>query len=59
MMIRIPKEAKNKAIFEELVNTILKGLEKDGVELRELDFNHAFTGKNKLEVNVRLVLEDR
>ena len=59
MMIRIPKEAKNKAIFEELVNTILKGLEKDEVELRELDFNHAFTGKNKLEVNVRLVLEDR
>ena len=59
MMIRIPKEAKNKAIFEELVNTILKGLEKDEVELRELDFNHVFTGKNKLEVNVRLVLEDQ
>lgn len=59
MMIRIPKEVKNKAIFEELVNTILKGLEKDEVELRELDFNHAFTGKNKLEVNVRLVLEDQ
>ena len=59
MMIRIPKEVKNKAIFEELVNTILKGLEKDEVELRELDFNHTFTGKNKLEVNVRLVLEDQ
>lgn len=59
MMIEIPKEVKNKAIFEELVNTILKELEKDEVELRELDFNHAFTGKNKLEVNVRLVLEDR
>lgn len=59
MMIRIPKEVKNKAIFEELVNAILKGLEKDEVELRELDFNHAFAGKNKLEVNVRLVLEDR
>lgn len=58
-MVQIPKEIKNKAIFEELVNTILKGLEKDEVELRELDFNHAFTGKNKLEVNVRLVLEDR
>lgn len=58
-MIRIPKEVKNKAIFEELVNAILKGLEKDEVELRELDFNHAFTGKNKLEVNVRLVLEDQ
>ena len=59
MMVQIPKEIKNKAIFEELVNTILKGLKKDEVELRELDFNHAFTGKNKLEVNVRLVLEDR
>ena len=59
MMIRIPKEVKNKAVFEELANAILKGLEKDEVELRGLDFNHAFTGKNKLEVNVRLVLEDR
>lgn len=59
MMIEIPKEVKNKAIFEEFVNTILKELEKDEVELRELDFNHAFTGKNKLEVNARLVIEDR
>lgn len=57
-MIRIPKEVKNKAIFEELVNTILEELEKDEVKLRELDFNHAFTGKNKLEINVRLALED-
>lgn len=67
MMVQIPKEVKNKAIFEELVNTILEELEKDEVELKELDFNHTFTGKNKLEINgknkleinVRLVLEDR
>ena len=59
MMVQIPKEVKNKAIFEELVNAILKGLEKDEVELRGLDFNRVFTGKNELEVNVRLVLEDR
>lgn len=59
MMIEIPKEVKNKATFEELVNMILEEVEKGGVEIRELDFNHAFAGKNKLEVNVRLVLEDR
>lgn len=59
MMVQIPKEVKNKAIFEELANAILEELEKDEVELKELDFNHAFTGKNKLEVNVRLLLEDQ
>lgn len=59
MMIQIPKEVKNKVIFEELVNAILEELEEDKTELRELDFNHAFTGKNKLEINVRLALEDR
>ena len=52
------ERGQDKAIFEELVNTILEELEKDEVELKELDFNHTFTGKNKLEVNVRLVLED-
>lgn len=59
MMVQIPKEIKNKAIFEELVNAILEELEEGKVELRELDFNHTFTGKDKLEVSVRLVLEDR
>jgi hypothetical protein len=59
MMIQIPKETKNKVAFEELANMILEEVEKGGAEIRELDFNHAFTGKNKLEVNVHLVLEDR
>lgn len=46
MMIQIPKETKNKVAFEELANMILEEVEKGGAEIRELDFNHAFTGKN-------------
>lgn len=59
MMLQMPKEAKNKATLEVLVNMILKEVEKGGAEIRELDFNHTFIDNNKLEVNVRLVLEDR
>ena len=58
-MLQIPKEVKNKVTFEELANMILEEVEKGGAEIRELDFNHTFIDKNKLEVNVRLVLEDR
>lgn len=58
-MIEISKEFKNKVIFEELVNTILEEIKKDEAKIAELEFDHEFVGKNKLEVNVRLVVEDR